>query len=181
MKNFPLVQWKVLLHANVTIIFSPAHPWVQITQAWFCASQQEGSGKENQSRYVQREEWHYCVWLVAECRILLTFGIWHSIRLAGTQGLAPAFDMPGQGGTWTTLCLMHLSTNTHTQIWKLEFIISEQCRNIFVPYRLTKMFVKCVIASFLSFPRSLTNVTSEFIKYHKYLINNSDLLCQWWR
>lgn len=104
----------MLLHVNAMIIFSSARSWVQITQAWFCTAQQGGSGKEIQRRYVEREEWHYCLRLVAECRILLTFGIWHSIRLAGTQGLAPAFDMPGQGGTWTTLCLLHLSTDTHT-------------------------------------------------------------------
>lgn len=35
----------------------------------------------------------YCLQLVAECRILLTFGIWLCVRLAGTQVLPPAADM----------------------------------------------------------------------------------------
>lgn len=98
---------------------SPACSWVQNTQAWFCVAQQGGSGKENQSRYVEREEWDYCLWLVTECRILLTFGIWQRISLAAAQGLAPAFDMPGQGGVWTTLCLTHPQARTQINAHRL--------------------------------------------------------------
>lgn len=63
----------------------------QDTQAWFCAAQQGGSGKENRSRCVPREEWHHCLRSAAECRVVLTFRIWLNIRPAGTRGLAAAW------------------------------------------------------------------------------------------
>lgn len=120
-KDFPPCFSQSVITCKCHDHLSPARRRVQITQAWFCASQQGVSGKRNQGRYVQREEWHYCLRLVAECRILLTFGIWRRIKLAATQGLAPAFDTPGQGGAWTTLRLMHLSPNTDTRGLKFQF------------------------------------------------------------
>ena len=120
-KDFPPCFSQRVITCKCHDHLSPARRRVQITQAWFCASQQGVSGKRNQGRYAQREEWHYCLRLVAECRILLTFGIWRRIKLAAAQGLAPAFDTPGQGGAWTTLRLMHLSSNTDTRGLKFQF------------------------------------------------------------
>lgn len=51
---------------------------------------------------------HYCLQLVAECRILLTFGIWLCVRLTVKQVLAPAADIPGKEGMWVTLCCICL-------------------------------------------------------------------------
>lgn len=68
----------------------PSCSWGRVAQAWFCAALQGGSGKKTRSRYVDCEEKDYCLRLVAECGILLTFEVWHWIRLAERRGLAPA-------------------------------------------------------------------------------------------
>lgn len=139
-------------------------PGVQITQAWFCASQQGVSGKENQRKYVRRGEWHYCAPLVAESRILLTFGIWHSIKLAWAQGLAPACDKEerGQPRVWGAYL------ETHVCRWKKGkrfewFIILQQC-NIFSKVR---------------FEISNNQWTFQLKKNHS--INNFELSGQCWR
>lgn len=74
-------------------------PLVRRIPALFGVVQQSCSEKGELGRYVQGEEWHHCVLLVEECRILFIFKIWYIISLVGAQGLAPVFDMPWQGVT----------------------------------------------------------------------------------
>ena len=72
-------------------------PRFKIHKPSFVSAQQGDSGEEIQSKYVdcgkkkleKKNGTIVLLWLVAECRILLTFGIWQGVRLADGQGLAP--------------------------------------------------------------------------------------------